>query len=47
MATMMQAFSEVDTSNTIALPQMLESSAVMSAPVDFIRILETGGLLTL
>ncbi len=47
MAKMMVAFSKADTKNTIALPQMLESSAVMSAPVDFIRILETGGLLTL
>ena len=44
MGSMMKAFELADTENSIALPQMLEStSALTGKPVDFIRILETGG----
>ena len=33
-----------DTRDIIAFPIILESSAVMSAPPEFVRILETGGI---
>ena len=43
MAQMMDAFLMDDTKNTIAMPFILDIDAVPSAPLDFIRILDTGG----
>ena len=44
MAEMMAAYTMADTKNTIALPLMMESSALFRAPEDFIRSLETPGI---
>ena len=45
MASMMEAIAGEDVENTISLPQIFEINAVRQAPFDFIRILETGGIL--
>ena len=43
MELMMESFLMEDNKNTIAMPFILEASAVVSAPADYIRILDTGG----
>ena len=44
MAKVMEACLHSDIKNMIAFPIILESTAVISAPPDFVRILETGGV---
>ena len=45
MASMMDKFRETDTSYTIALPQCFESSALVYGKIDFVRLLETAGII--
>ena len=44
MYEMMKHYNQIK-GKIIALPYFLESSAVVSAPLEFVRILETGGKL--
>ena len=45
MASMMEKFRETDTNYTIALPQFFESSALVYGQIDFVRLLDTDGII--